>query len=256
MAQLQKAGDVMREIILLRGLFRGSFHWGDFPTTLQHAFPHCSVTCIDIPGNGELSALTSPMSVAAMVESIRAQRQGKGSVHLLAISMGGMIGLKWAELYPSEIQSLICINTSAKGFSPFYERLLPQNYFKILKALASKPLARESAIYQMVANQPLDINIVNAWAKYGNEHPMSVGNFLRQLYAASTFKTVRPQCELHFISSTQDRLVSCKASQAIANAWHSPLITNDTDGHDIPLDNPQWLINTISTLWQQASTNS
>ncbi len=77
--------------------------------------------------------------------------------------MGGMIGLKWAELYPNEVASLICINTTAKEFSPS-ERLLPNNYLKILMALTSDSFKREKVIYEMVSNQPINLNTVNKWA--------------------------------------------------------------------------------------------
>ncbi|UKA22885.1 hypothetical protein IHC92_18115 [Photobacterium damselae subsp. damselae] len=51
----------------------------------------------------------------------------------------------------------------------------------------------------------------------------------------------QPQCDLHFIASLNDRLVSVKATTAIAKAWNIPPIINDNDGHDIALDNPEWL---------------
>lgn len=237
------------EILLLRGLFRGTYHWGDFPKRLMVAFPEYVVTCIDIPGNGYLSSKVSPTSISEMVENVRLQRKCKGKAHILAVSMGGMIGLKWAELYPEEIESVICVNTSAKGFSPFYERLLPRNYLKIAMALISTPFNREKAIYQMVSNQPFNLDIVNEWATYSKKHPMNMGNFWRQLSAASKFQISRPKCDLHFIASSKDRLVNDKATKAMASSWNIPIITNEVDGHDIALDNPEWLLKTVSTIW-------
>ncbi|GEK16115.1 alpha/beta fold hydrolase [Aliivibrio fischeri] len=240
------------EIILLRGLFRGCYHWGDFPKKLQSVFPKSVVTCIDIPGNGYLSSKTSPETISGMVESVRLQCRSKGGIHILAISMGGMIGLKWAELYPEEIESVICINTSAKGFSPFYERLLPRNYLKVAMALVSRSFDRERAIYQMVSNQPVDFNTVHEWANYSKRYPMSVYNFWRQLSAARKFQTSRPECELHFIVSLKDKLVNCKATKAIASSWNIPVIMNEMDGHDIALDNSEWLVSTVSSIWLRA----
>lgn len=176
-----------------------------------------------------------------MVESIRSQRNQNSKVDLLAISMGGMIGLKWAELYPGEVESLICINTSVKGFSPFYERLLPQNYLKIALALASGSYRREKIIYSMVSNQKLNIGLVKKWARYDDLHPMKVGNFWRQLSAANKFQVSRPSCRLYFIASEKDKLVSHKATLAMAEAWGAPVIINEVGGHDIAIDNPNWL---------------
>lgn len=237
------------EIILLRGLFRGCRHWGDFPTLLQKAFPECIVTCVNIPGNGYLSSKESPDTIEGMVESVRLQRKSNLKVCILAVSMGGMIGLKWAELYPKEIASLICVNTSAKGFSPFYERLLPKNYLKILMALVSNSFKREKLIYEMVSNQPMNLSIVNEWASYSKLYPMTVSNFFRQLYAAYKFSVLRPECDLYFITSEKDQLVSYNATKAISEAWAIPVIINKNDGHDIALDNPRWLLATVEKIW-------
>lgn len=237
------------EIILLRGLFRGSYHWGDFSERLSTIFPEYSVSCIDIPGNGYLSLEASPNTISAMVESVRNQRKGQGKVSILAVSMGGMVGLKWAELYPDEVESVICVNTTAKGFSPFYERLLPLNYLRIVRAIFSSSLNREIAIYQMVANQPLNLKVVNEWANKSEKYPMSVTNFWRQLRAAVGFVVSRPQCELHFVASLNDGLVNFKANKAIANAWGAPVIVNEIDGHDIALDNPEWLLRVVRSIY-------
>ncbi|MCK6265069.1 alpha/beta hydrolase [Vibrio sp. ZSDE26] len=237
------------EIILLRGLFRGSYHWADFPERLQRFFSDSVVRCIDIPGNGYLSSEVSPKTISGMVESVRLQRKSKGKTHILAVSMGGMIGLKWAELYPEEIESVICVNTSAKGFSPFYERLLPRNYFRIVRALFSSPFNRETIIYQMVSNQAFNRGTVNEWANYSQNYPMSHSNFWRQLIAASRFVISRPKCDLHFVTSLNDRLVNFEATKAMANSWGIPVVVNEIDGHDIALDNPEWLLKIVGSIW-------
>ncbi|MGL5336189.1 MAG: alpha/beta hydrolase, partial [Enterovibrio sp.] len=57
----------------------------------------------------------------------------------------------------------------------------------------------------------------------------------------------RPACDLHFVASLNDRLVNFKAAKAMANSWNVPLIVNEKDGHDIALDNPEWLLNLIAS---------
>ncbi|PKH02789.1 hydrolase [Psychromonas sp. MB-3u-54] len=228
-------------IVLIRGLFRGKPHWGPFTEKLRAAFPHKNISPVDIPGCGELSSEISPCSIEAMVESIRSQRTFKANVDIISLSMGGMIALKWAEMYPSEVGSVVCINTSTSGFTPFYQRLLPKNYLKILRAFWARPFQRESLIYSMVSNKKRDIDVVSHWVSIERLHPIRRVNFVRQLLAALRFKVKRPSCRLLFISSIQDGLVSCQASQAMAIQWKVALINNQLDGHDIPLDNPDWL---------------
>jgi pimeloyl-ACP methyl ester carboxylesterase len=74
-----------------------------------------------------------------MVESISSQRAFEDKVDIISLSMGGLIALKWVEMYPIEVGSTVCINTSKSGFSPFFQRLLPKNYLKILSAFGHVP---------------------------------------------------------------------------------------------------------------------
>ena len=208
---------------------------------LETCFPDRRIICVDIPGTGVLNDLKSPDTMEGMVKSIRAQLGTIKNLDVISISMGGMIGLKWAELYPDEIGKLVCINTSARGFSPFYQRLKPAAYIKILMALFTPARVKESIIYSLVSNKEYSEKTVGYWIHLDKTYPMKIANFFRQIMAASNFEITKVNCELLFISSVADRLVSYKATQAIAKAWGTPLIINKADGHDIALDNPGWL---------------
>ncbi len=247
-----------RSIILIRGLFRGQYHWGDFALHLKETFPSRKVIAVDIPGTGLLFKQVSPSSITGMVESIRKQLPKEQPCDLLAISMGGMIAIKWAEMYPKEVSRVICINTSSRSYSPFYYRLKPVNYIKIFRALFSDAKAKESIIFSMVSNNAFDDRIISDWVRLSIQYPTSSINFLRQLLAAVKFIAKRPPQDILFISSLKDKLVSYEATQALAIAWQMPLIYNSEDGHDIPLDNPQWLcekvVNYLSNVEPSSST--
>ncbi|MGB5443887.1 MAG: alpha/beta fold hydrolase [Psychromonas sp.] len=233
-------------IILIRGLFREQRHWGVFPTLLAKTFPDAKIICVDIPGNGQRHRESSPTSIESMVDNIRSELEGRINVNIIAISMGGMIGLQWATMYPNEINSLTCINTSAGNFSKFYERLLAKNYLTILKTLFVGVEKRERIIYKLLSNRPEDNNVIDNWVRYAQQYPVSKLNFLRQLWAAFKF-TIDKQvnCRVLFISSLSDNLVSHRASKAIAQQWEVQLLINLHDGHDIALDNPQWLCDNV-----------
>lgn len=82
-----------RQTVLIRGLFRGKYHWGTIPEKLNARFPEREFLCLDIPGAGDRHQERSPWRIEEMVDSLRAQRNGNEPVDLIAISMGGMIGL-------------------------------------------------------------------------------------------------------------------------------------------------------------------
>ncbi|WP_246033142.1 alpha/beta fold hydrolase [Shewanella canadensis] len=235
--------------VLIRGLFREQRHWGEFPALLSKAFSDSDVICVDIPGSGRRNMELSPVSIESMVDKIREDLDARAPVNIIAISMGGMIGLRWAAMYPDEINSVICINTSAKNYSGFHHRLSPENYFKIIKAVFSNVERREKAIYSLVSNRRENTKVIDDWVSYAEENPISKINFFRQLLAAFRFDITRPvSCRLLFISSLNDNLVSHNATKAIAERWHEPLLVNTVAGHDIPLDDPQWLCDKVESF--------
>lgn len=245
---LSLSPSLSQNTVLIRGLFRGKYHWGDLPQRLQCLFPQRRFICLDIPGAGTRCREISPCNIDGMVESLRNQLPKDQPVDLITISMGGMVGLQWAHNYPHQVQSLLCINTTARGFSPFYQRLRPKNYLTILSALCADPERRAELIYAMIANRPPDQQVINDWAELERRYPMQSGNFLRQLVAAMRFRAMKPSCPVRFISSRRDQLVSHHATQALALAWGCSLVINQQDGHDIPLDNPDWLCKQL-TEW-------
>jgi len=232
--------------VLIMGLFREQRHWGDFPILLSKKFPDAKIICVDIPGSGKRYHEPSPTSIASMVDKIREGFGAKIHINIIAISMGGMIGLQWAAMYPKEINSLTCLNTSARNFSKFYHRLQTKNYFTIFKALFLSVKKREKVIYKLLSNRPEDKKVIEDWTLYTQQYPISKINFLRQLWAAFKFTVDKKvTCRLLFISSVSDNLVDHKATKAIAYEWEAQLLINLHDGHDIALDNPQWLCDMI-----------
>jgi predicted alpha/beta hydrolase family esterase len=56
-----------------------------------------------------------------------------------------------------------------------------------------------------------------------------------------------PAVALLLLNSAADRLVQASCSQAIAQAWHCPLQTHPSAGHDLCLDAGEWVIEQITT---------
>ena len=124
--------------VLLRGLTREHRHWEDFPEKLQQCFPGAQIITPDLPGNGDHADLISPTSIQDMMLFLRndiASSIAGGPVHIIGLSMGAMVAIEWMKSYPQECAASILINTSLKGISPFYHRLRPENYYRILYSL-------------------------------------------------------------------------------------------------------------------------
>lgn len=239
-----------RPIVLLRGLIREQRHWGDFPTRLRRQLPDRTVITLDLPGNGTLYQRTSPCSIPALTESLRTQLHARcicARIELVAISMGGMIALDWMTRYPAEVDGAALINTSSRH-APFYRRLRWQNYGALLALLGLDPARRERKILALTSNRHgRDSVLLQQWRDWQRQYPVSRQNALRQILAAATFKLERkPDRPLLLIASRADRLVDYRCSAVLATDWNLAYREHPTAGHDLPLDDPQWLADTVS----------
>ncbi|WP_428355016.1 alpha/beta fold hydrolase [Methyloprofundus sp.] len=239
-------------IVLIRGLLREARHWGDFPGLLQQQYPDAQILCPDIPGNGSLNHLTSPNTIPGMTDALRKQVSTHTPIYLIAISMGGMIAIDWMNRYPTEVNSAVLINTSLANFNPFYQRLRWQNYHKIIPLLFASRLKREKIILALTSNKHANNSkLLAKWQQWQMEISVSASSAINQLRASASYSTgTKPEHPMLFISSSADRLVDYHCSLKLQNNWHKDYQQHTTAGHDLPLDDPDWLLVTISQWFQ------
>ncbi|MBI2275982.1 MAG: alpha/beta hydrolase [Dechloromonas sp.] len=234
--------------ILLRGLTRESRHWGDFSEHLQLECGAARVQAVDLPGNGRLNRLESPLRVADMAQSCRHQLLERGIAppyFVLAMSLGAMVAVDWATRQPTEIAGGVLINTSLRPFSPFYHRLQPGSYWPLLNLLlrGGDAESRERSILRLTSSLPPAPAILAAWAGYARQCPVSSRNALRQLLAAVRYRApaARPVPPVLILSGADDRLVDPRCSRRLAAQWATAFAEHPTAGHDLPLDDGPWV---------------
>lgn len=238
--------------VLLRGLTRETAHWGDFPSALQAAIgAKARVLCLDLPGNGRQCWQPSPTNVAAMAEACQSQLNEleiATPVTLVAMSLGAMVAIAWARRYPAAIAGSVLINTSLRPFNPFHHRLRPGCYPSLIAALACRDMAwREGIILRLTSNASHPPALLDAWLAAARRHPVSRRNALRQLIAAARFTAPPnpPAVPLLALASAGDRLVDCRCSRRLAERWGTAYVEHASAGHDLPLDDPGWVIEQI-----------
>ena len=245
-----------RTWVLLRGLVREQKHWEDFPSKMQAALPNDRVITLDLPGNGVFHDQASPTRIGAMVIHAREQLQKQGldgPYHLVALSLGAMTAVQWLSQAPQEVAFAALINTSSSRFSPFWHRLRPANYLRLIRdgILNRDPVGKEQAILEITSNlhdKAFLHQLAEKWAEYARLQPVTVVNSLRQLVAAMRFHapaSLPSAVPTIIVSGGGDRLVSPRCSERMAEAWQLPLKVHPQAGHDLPLDAPEWLINTL-----------
>ena len=242
--------------VLIRGLLREARHWGEFTGSLQQQFPHATINTPDIPGNGRLHQVTSPTTIAEMTEALREQINTNQPLRLIALSMGGMIASDWMIRYPHEVAAAVLINTSARPFSPFYHRMRWTIYPQVIKMIVHSAQQRETDILSLTSNRHShDSKLLECWKQWQRQNPVLTISARNQFLAAAKFSiTAKPQQPVLIITSRADRLVDYRCSLKLAQTWGSDYIQHETAGHDLPLDEPEWLAQVIKQ-WFDSEIN-
>ena len=246
-----------RTWILLRGLIRESRHWEQFPGQFSRHFGDDQVITVDLPGNGDKCQQRSPTRVEQMVTSLRAdlsQRGLKPPFHVVSLSLGAMTAISWLHDYPAEVAAAVVINTSVSRFSPFWKRLRPENYRRILLQglLTRDPLVRERTILDITTNlvsAEMREQIARRWVGYAQTAGVTRLNALRQLFAAARFSApaqLPSAVPVLVLNGGGDRLVNPDCSRALARGWQLPLEVHPRAGHDLTLDDGPWAVEQIA----------
>ncbi|WP_293007639.1 alpha/beta hydrolase [Nitrosomonas sp.] len=240
--------------ILIRGLLREARHWGNFTADLQQHFPNAIISTPDIPGNGARYHETSPKTIAEITESLRQQKDSSQPLRLISLSMGGMIAIDWMTRYPDEVEAAVLINTSARSLSPFYHRLRWTAYPHVLRMIFHSAAQKETDILRLTSNHHQhDNKLLKFWQQWQQQCPVSKASARNQVLAAVKFSILtKPQQPVLIVTSRADRLVDYRCSLRLARAWSTDYIQHESAGHDLPLDEPIWLINVIK---QWAASN-
>lgn len=234
--------------ILLRGLTRDARHWGAFAQQLQAREPQARVMALDLPGNGLRHAEPSAARIEDAAQWCRAQLKAQGVAppyRLLAMSLGAMVAVAWAQQAPQELSRCVLINTSLRPHSRFYQRLRPAQYPRVLGMVLrwqDAPYCEQRVLRMTSRRQPREL--LDDWCAWRRSTPVSRANAWRQLRSAMRFIAPReaPPVPLLLLAGARDALVNPDCSRQLAHAWQLALIEHPEAGHDLPLDDPAWVL--------------
>ena len=245
--------------ILIRGLARGAGHWGSFPEKLHKAFPNDKIYYVDVPGNGYLNKVATPLKVSKFVDSFDEQLKKQSFDFTLptygySLSLGSMGMVEWAKQRPGFFKKIYISNTSAANFSNVFKRLsidamrlgvrmrfmhTPED-----KEVASLELTTSLSKKQILSDYKHAFDSMLSFSKTNSANPK---NIIRQLVAASTYAFPQtPPTEVVLMSGGKDRFVSAQCSKDIENKWHCKHVIHPDAGHDISFQFPDWVIEQIS----------
>ncbi len=235
-----------KQWVLVRGIMSEAFHWWDFLPQLQSRFPEDQFHTADILGNGRHFQFSTPINPSKNVQALREQVPSSGKKILLGFSLGGMLSLEWAHLHPEEVEAVILINCSLNN-SAFYKRMTPYALKQIFQSALQKDTAkREEMIIRMTTTavpQERVEHIAAHWGPRGIEYPVKPINFLWQIFLATQIpQRPTPPAPVLVLSSGKDRVVHPDCSEKIAQVWNLPLVRHPEAGHDLTLEDPEWVL--------------
>lgn len=156
---------------------------------------------------------------------------------------------RWTELYPNDFQKIILINTSFKGINPLFNRLRPNAILNFINIFLTPQIhKREEKIIKLVSNTAdKQQDTIKKWIGIQESNPVSRISFINQIKAGLSFTPSNEKIKipLKVIASAKDRLCSVESSKKIHQIWGGTYIEHEFAGHDIPMDDPEWLIKEI-----------
>ncbi len=244
--------------LLLRGLSREQRHWGQFRKDFNVAFGAENVFCLDHVGIGTEKGRPVVYSIEGMALDLR-QRwlELKGSDSspwgILSLSMGSMISLRWCESFAQDFKYQIIMNVSSSTESRPWTRLRLDNVPKFVElAKVHDQKMRERKVLDicsnLVSSEEKD-RLAMEWAEFALPKSEIRKVVISQICAATRYRRPKKMTvpTLALVSAA-DRLVDPSCTMKLASALNIPFEIHPNAGHELPLDDPEWVISHVKNF--------
>lgn len=240
--------------VLVKGMKQDQRHWLGFDRMFADKLG-TEVLCLDLPGAGTESHRLPPASVDGMADDLRTRwlnkTGGKGDWGIMGLSLGGMAALSWASRYPTDFGRVVVGNTSTKDAGGPHERLQWRRWPHVVRSLTMRDdTAREELVLSMVTSLEgaRRREMAAVYARFQAERPFRRRAFVRQLLAGRGFRTPAPlSVPVLVLNGRGDRFVHPRCSERLAGQLQATLIRHPTAGHDLSVEAPDWIIDTVRT---------
>lgn len=248
-------------LFLLRGWGRSVRHWLGFETQMAQ---HYRVVTLDARGIGRSSAhpgwLLSTESMAADV-SVTMDHLQIPLAHVMGVSLGGMVALRFGQIFPHRARSVIAVNASFRGsMSP---RLTPAALATIVRGALNKPNMSKFLSQSLLSkgiSSSLRADIEQRWHEIDQIETLSPLVALKQLLAAARFAKPTDMATISIPSlllyGSDDRFVSKENTKKLARIIpNSRLQAIEEAGHEPSLDQPDRLERALRDFINEVENN-
>lgn len=237
-------------IVILRGLARSSRYWLGFENHLAKFY---QVIMLDHRGIGRT---TIPMSWNDSIENLAEDLKRildhleLEKAHIFGLSLGGMIAMAFARVYPERCQTLMVANSSSADSFPL--RVNPMTVASIGYKLLSGHFHTgiQEGVTTPQIHEEIGHKIKEEWDAIRSDEGFPLETLVKQLLAAGRFRISKTldgkKLRTLILYGNQDRFVpkvnSMRLHQLIPG---SKLRALCGVGHEISLGKPDLLVNTI-----------
>jgi pimeloyl-ACP methyl ester carboxylesterase len=225
-------------LLLIHGLGSSSQDW---EMQLQEFSEHFLVVGVDLRGHGQSSKTPGPYSISLFADDLALFIRGLGfpAVHLLGISLGGMVAFQLALDYPELVSSLVIVNSvpeliakTAKQRLDYWKRLLVVRLFGLERM--GQVLAER--FFTEPEQEGLRQIFIQRWAK--NHKPSYLAS-LNAAYGWSVMARLREiQAPTLVIGAEGDYFPNSEKEQYTRLMPNAELIIVKNTRHALPAEKP------------------
>lgn len=232
-------------LVLLRGWGRSIRHWLGFDQLMAKDF---RVITIDARGIGRsalpvswgLTTETMACDVLAVLDYLQIPE-----AHVLGVSLGGMVALSFAKLFPQRTKSVIAANSSFRGSGAL--RMSPAAFRTVAVGAMNRKSLPQLLSHVLVSSgfdEGLRKNLVKEWQAIDATEHLDINVAFKQLLAAarfggkSYFKNISTPALL--IQGADDLFVPAKNTTVLHELMpNAKYVILPGAGHEPSLDQPE-----------------
>ncbi len=225
-------------VLLLHGLGSSTLDWEPQIAALSQQY---QVVAVDFRGHGQSDKPAGPYSIPGFAADIAnlISQLGLGPMHVVGISMGGMVAFQLAVDAPEQVRSLVIINSGPEFPSHTLKaKLVIQSRLLMLKFMGMRRLG--TAIAKRLFPAPEHESLRHLFVdRFSSNDPRAYENSVRAIARFSVAERLgQIRCPVLIVSSDRDYTPVSAKEAYLPQLASAKLIVIRNAGHACTLDQP------------------